>query len=93
MRFITAQLLRSLENPRRDAYYYESGGQIIALSLHHFSSSILMDLASGPKNGADHDDVDLNQKLEAWEKFYNLNRPHGAFAGKIPYEVLRTLLN
>ena len=33
-----------------------------------------MDLASGPKNGADHDDVDLNQKLEAWEKFYNLNR-------------------
>jgi transposase InsO family protein len=52
-----------------------------------------MDLASGPKNGADHDDVDLNQKLEAWEKFYNLNRPHGAFAGKTPYEVLRTLLN
>ncbi|MCH8838422.1 MAG: hypothetical protein IIA60_11595 [Candidatus Marinimicrobia bacterium] len=59
----------------------------------YFSRSILIDLASGPKNGADQDDVDLNQKLEAWEKFYNLNRRHGAFAGKTPYEVLRTLLN
>ena len=25
------------------------------------------------------DDVDLNPKLEAWESFYNLDRPHGAF--------------
>ena len=39
------------------------------------------------------DDVDLNRKLEAWEKFYNLDRPHGAFAGKTPYEVLRSILN
>src|SRR6056300_1045007 len=27
------------------------------------------------------DDVDLNQKLEQWESFYNLSRPHGAFNG------------
>jgi len=39
------------------------------------------------------DDVDLNIKLEAWERFYNFDRPHGAFAGKTPYEVLRSLLN
>ena len=39
------------------------------------------------------DDVDLNRKLEAWERFYNFDRPHGAFAGKTPYEVLRSLLN
>ncbi len=24
-----------------------------------------------------------------WEKFYNLARPHGAFKGKAPYEILR----
>ena len=39
------------------------------------------------------DDVDLNRKLKAWEQFYNFYRPHGAFAGKTPYEVLRSLLN
>ncbi len=39
------------------------------------------------------DDVDLNQKLEAWEQFYNLNRPHAALDGKTLYEVLRSLLN
>ena len=38
------------------------------------------------------DDVDLSGKLEAWERFYNFDRPHGAFAGKTPYEVLRSLL-
>jgi len=38
------------------------------------------------------DDVDLNSKLAAWEKFYNLNRPHGAHNGKSPYEVLRIML-
>ncbi|MFV0166709.1 IS481 family transposase, partial [Empedobacter falsenii] len=27
------------------------------------------------------DDVDLNQKLEQWEKFYNFNRPHFSFKG------------
>lgn len=37
-------------------------------------------------------DVDLNKKLEAWEQFYNFNRPHGAFNGKTPYEVLRSIL-
>ena len=39
------------------------------------------------------DDVDLNKKLEEWERFYNFDRPHGAFNGKTPYEVLRTLLH
>jgi len=27
------------------------------------------------------DDVDLNEKLKEWERFYNYNRPHGAFNG------------
>ncbi len=35
------------------------------------------------------DDVDLNKKLAVWEQFYNLDRPHGAFKGKMPYEALR----
>lgn len=34
------------------------------------------------------DDVDLSEKLNDWEQFYNLSRPHGAFQGKTPYEVL-----
>jgi len=38
------------------------------------------------------DDVDLNKKLAAWERFYNLDRPHGAFKGKTPYEVLKCCL-
>jgi len=38
------------------------------------------------------DDVDLNAKLAAWEAFYNYNRPHGAFNGKTPYEMLKRLL-
>ena len=38
-------------------------------------------------------DVDLNEKLEAWEHFYNFNRPNGAFDGKTPYEALRSILN
>jgi transposase InsO family protein len=38
------------------------------------------------------DDVDLNKKLESWEWFYNFHRPHGAFEGKTPYEVMRSLL-
>ncbi len=38
------------------------------------------------------DDVDLNKKLAAWERFYNYDRPHGAFNGKTPYEALRALL-
>jgi transposase InsO family protein len=38
------------------------------------------------------DDVDLNEKLEKWEQFYNFNRPHGAFAGKTPYEALKCIL-
>ena len=38
------------------------------------------------------DDVDLNQKLEQWENFYNFNRPHGSFKGKTPYEILKLKL-
>jgi transposase InsO family protein len=38
------------------------------------------------------DDVDLNKKLAEWERFYNLDRPHGAFKGKTPYETLRSCL-
>ena len=38
------------------------------------------------------DDVDLNKKLEQWEKSYNFNRPHGAHGGNTPYEALRTML-
>jgi transposase InsO family protein len=39
------------------------------------------------------DDVDLAQKLEAWERFYNLARPQGAHRGKTPYEALRERLS
>ncbi len=38
------------------------------------------------------DDTDLVQKLSEWERFYNLARPHGAFNGKAPYEILRERL-
>ena len=38
------------------------------------------------------DDVDLEAKLEQWERFYNLHRPHGAHNGKTPYEALREKL-
>jgi len=38
------------------------------------------------------DDVDLNKKLAEWERFYNLDRPHGTFKGKTPYEALRCML-
>ena len=38
------------------------------------------------------DDRDLNEKLAEWENFYNFHRPHGAFAGKTPYEILKERL-
>ena len=38
------------------------------------------------------DDVDLDRKLKEWERYYNYDRPHGAFNGKTPYEVLKSLL-
>lgn len=38
------------------------------------------------------DDVDLNKKLTEWERFYNFDRPHGAFEGRTPYEALRALM-
>jgi len=33
-------------------------------------------------------DVDLNEKLDEWEVFYNYCRPHSSLKGKTPYEVL-----
>ncbi len=38
------------------------------------------------------DDVDLNKKLIDWENFYNFTRPHSAFGGRTPYEILREKL-
>jgi transposase InsO family protein len=38
------------------------------------------------------DDVDLNGKLRAWERFYNYDRPHSTFNGKTPYEALKNTL-
>jgi transposase InsO family protein len=38
------------------------------------------------------DDVDLNSKLEAWESFYNYDRPHMSHDGRTPYEVMKSLL-
>ena len=38
------------------------------------------------------DDVDLNRRLEEWERLYNFDRPHGAHDGKTPYEALRNIL-
>lgn len=36
------------------------------------------------------DDVNLfNSKLQEWEDYYNYQRPHGALAGRTPYERLR----
>ena len=35
------------------------------------------------------DDVDLRKKINEWEHFYNFERPHGAFKGKTPYEILK----
>jgi transposase InsO family protein len=37
-------------------------------------------------------DVDLNSKLEAWESFYNYDRPHMSHDGNTPYEVMKSLL-
>ncbi|SDW69786.1 Integrase core domain-containing protein [Nitrosomonas oligotropha] len=38
------------------------------------------------------DDVDLEEKLAEWERFYNFSRPHVAHRGKTPYEVLKDKL-
>lgn len=37
-------------------------------------------------------DVDLVEKLDEWERFYNFARPHGAHNGQTPYEALRDKL-
>jgi transposase InsO family protein len=38
------------------------------------------------------DDMDLTAKLNAWENFYNYDRPHISLDGKTPYEVMKSLL-
>jgi transposase InsO family protein len=36
------------------------------------------------------DDWELfNDRLQEWEDFYNLHRPHGALGGQTPHERLR----
>ena len=37
-------------------------------------------------------DVNLEEKLGEWERFYNFHRVHGAHNGKTPYEALREKL-
>jgi len=37
-------------------------------------------------------DVDLEAKLDEWERFNNFHRPYGAHNGKTPYETLREKL-
>lgn len=34
------------------------------------------------------DDLDLGEKLAAWEEFYKVHRPHGGLGGRTPCEVL-----
>lgn len=37
-------------------------------------------------------DVDLEAKLDDWERFYNFARPHDAHIGETPHEALRDKL-
>ena len=37
-------------------------------------------------------DVDLEAKLNEWERFYNFARPHGTHNGQTPNEALRDKL-
>jgi transposase InsO family protein len=38
-------------------------------------------------------DVDLNEKVKQWGKFYNFNRPHKSHGGLTPYEIFRAKMN
>lgn len=38
------------------------------------------------------DDIDLEEKLARWERFYNLSGPYCALGGKAPYEAFRERL-
>ena len=38
------------------------------------------------------DDIDIDDKLQEWEIFYNCHRPHSALKGKTPFEVLKLKL-
>lgn len=37
-------------------------------------------------------DVDLNRKLDNWETFYNMCRPHSGLQGRTPFETLKMKL-
>jgi hypothetical protein len=39
------------------------------------------------------DDVDLNEKLNQWENFYNFKRPHFSHDSKTPYKILKYKLS
>ncbi len=34
----------------------------------------------------------FNEKLQDWENFYNVHRPHGSFRGQTPFERLQEKL-
>jgi transposase InsO family protein len=36
-------------------------------------------------------DVDLEKKLAVWERFYNVDRPHGSLGGQTPNEFAEGL--
>ena len=36
-------------------------------------------------------DVDINEKLVEWERFYNMDRLYGAFEGKTSYEAMMNI--
>ena len=43
-----------------------------------------------PLEGVVIDDAQVfNDKLQAWEDFYNYHRPHGSLGGQTPYERLK----
>jgi len=38
-------------------------------------------------------DRNLKKQLQEWEKYYNFHRPHAAFKGKTPFEILQSKLS
>jgi hypothetical protein len=38
------------------------------------------------------DDIDIKAKLDEWETYYNMHRPHAAHKGRAPFEILKERL-